>query len=522
MPGFPAGRSLLRDLFNVIAPVDSAAERIVLDALGGVLSGLPSGAIVAIAYSGGLDSSVLLDAAVRVAGAARCVALHVHHGLSPNADRWLAHCEATAQALGVRFEAERVHIVRDGGESMEAAAREARYRALDVMCARQGVAALWLAHHADDQAETVLLQLLRGAGVTGLAAMAPQRVDEQSAVPRVRPFLHLLRAQLERYAHLRGLRWMEDESNADTRYARNALRHEVMPALTTRFPGFRDALARTARHAATAQRLLDDLAQIDLRSIARDEGVALSRKALTALDDARATNVMRVWIRSAALRTPSAARLADMLRQLREARDGHALSVMHGGARLRLYRDKIYWEKRASVRLPLPESRDVELAVPSAPTDAAPPDIGEAERADASASVRDIKRTVYLNWNGQQVWHLPQWRGSVVFVPATGDDSGPDTVPAALLASAPLSARARTGGERMQRGLGSAARTLKNLFQEMGVPAWERDVPLVYVGERLLYVPLVGLNGALLQSLPRAQTIGPRWRLEWRLDLLIA
>ncbi|MGN6232351.1 MAG: tRNA lysidine(34) synthetase TilS, partial [Trinickia sp.] len=326
--------------------VDSAAERIVLDALGGALSAVPSGATIAVAYSGGLDSTVLLDAAARVAGAARCVALHVHHGLSPNADRWLAHCEAAALALGVRFDAERVRVRREHGESLEAAAREARYRALDAMCARQGAAALWLAHHADDQAETVLLQLLRGAGVAGLAAMAPQRIDESSAVPRVRPFLPVLRAQLERYAHVRGLRWIEDESNADTRYARNALRHDVMPALATRFPGFRDALSRTARHAATAQRLLDDLARIDLRTVGRDDGEALSRKGLTALDDARATNLMRVWIRLAALPTPSAARLADMLRQLREARNGHGLSVMHGGARLRMYRDKIYWEMR--------------------------------------------------------------------------------------------------------------------------------------------------------------------------------
>ncbi|WP_206951934.1 tRNA lysidine(34) synthetase TilS [Trinickia acidisoli] len=504
--------------------VDPAAECIVLDALGGVLSGVPSDALIAIAYSGGLDSTVLLDAAVRVAGAARCVALHVHHGLSPNADRWLAHGEAAALALGVRFDAERVRVRRDNGESLEAAARDARYRALDAMCARQGAVVLWLAHHADDQAETVLLQLLRGAGVAGLAAMAPQRADEPSAVPRVRPFLHLLRAQLERYAHVRGLRWIEDESNADTRYARNALRHEVLPALKTHFPGFRDALARTARHAATAQRLLDDLARIDLRVIARDDGAALSRKALTALDDARAMNVMRVWIRAAGLRTPSSARLGDMLRQLREARDGHGLSVMHGGARLRMYRDKIYWEKHApepASPIDPRETRDERSSPPSV----APGQSSEGAEDDAARDghdPHDAKRTERLAWSGQQVWHLPQWRGSIVFVPAADDDTGPDTVPAALLASAPLSARARTGGERMQRMSGGAARTLKNLFQELGVPAWERDVPLIYIGGTLLFVPLLGLNGAVGQSFPASARRGGRRRLEWRLDLLIA
>lgn len=508
------------------ASVDSAAERIVLDALGGVLSSLPSDAAIAIAYSGGLDSTVLLDAAQRTAGASRCVVLHVHHGLSPNADRWLAHCEATAQALGVRFDAEHVRVRRDGGESLEAAAREARYRALDLMCRRQGAAALWLAHHADDQAETVLLQLLRGAGVAGLAAMAPHRIDEASAVPRVRPFLHLLRAQLERYAHLRGLSWIEDESNADTRYARNALRHQVLPALSTHFPGFRDALARSARHAATAQRLLDDLAHIDLRTIARDDGAALSRKALTALDDARATNVMRVWMRSAALPTPSAARLSDMLRQLREARGGHALSVMHDGARLRLYRDKIYWEKRAPERPPQGTRREAHEAMRLPPSVRLPGGAGDIDD-DLSEGKREAKRVEHLAWSGQQVWHLPQWRGSLVFVPTGDDDTGADTVPAALLASAPLSARPRTGGERMQRAPAGAARTLKNLFQELGVPAWERDVPLIYLGEKLLYVPLVGLNGAFAQPLAEPLRLplggrGERRRLEWRLDLLIA
>ncbi|MGG1943227.1 tRNA lysidine(34) synthetase TilS [Trinickia sp. NRRL B-1857] len=497
--------------------VDIAAERIVLDALGGVLSTVPADATIAIAYSGGLDSTVLLDAAVRVAGAARCVALHVHHGLSPNADRWLAHCEASALSLAARFDAEHVRVRRDNGESLEAAAREARYQALDAMCARNGAAVLWLAHHADDQAETVLLQLLRGAGVAGLAAMAPQRVDESSAVRRVRPFLPLLRAQLNRYAALRGLRWIEDESNADTRYARNALRHDVMPALSTRFPGYRDALARTARHAAAAQRLLDDLAQIDLRTVGRDEGVALSRKALTALDDARATNLMRVWIRTAALPTPSAARLADMLRQLRQARDGHGLSVMHGGACLRMYRDKIYWEQRAAQRVLRPTGQGEERRR----NDAAKRDSAHAA-VDAERPMGEAKRTERLAWSGQQVWHLAQWRGSVVFVPTTEDDAGPDTVAEALLASAPLFARARTGGERVQRMPGGAARTLKNLFQELGVPAWERDVPLIYVGEALLFVPRVGINGAAEQALSPSQRRGGRWRLEWREDLLIA
>ncbi len=479
------------------ASVDSAAERLVLDALGGVLSVLPADARIGIAYSGGLDSSVLLDAAVRVVGAARCIAMHVHHGLSPNADRWLAHCDTTARALGAGFDAAHVDLRRESGVSIEAAAREARYRALDAMCKSHSVAALWLAHHADDQAETVLLQLLRGAGVAGLAAMAPHRIEGAAAIPRIRPFLHLLRAQLERYARSRALRWIEDESNMDTRYARNALRHDVIPALSVHFPGFRDALARTAAHAASAQRLLDDLASIDLNTVAREDGQALSRDALLALDDARAMNAMRGWMRSAGLPVPSAARLTDMLRQLREARAEHALCIEHAGQCLRLYRGSIYWERD--------ERRPVDTA----------------RNSDGMAA---IKETSTLVWHGQEVWHLPQWHGSLVFVPVPAGDTAVDTVPEALLASAPLVARPRMGGERMRRAPGAPARTLKNLFQESGVPAWQRDVPLFYVGERLLFVPFLGVNRALVTE-PESEGSGgrePRRRMEWRADLLVA
>jgi tRNA(Ile)-lysidine synthase len=479
------------------ASVDSSAERLVLDALGGLLSALPPDARIGIAYSGGLDSSVLLDAAVRMAGAGRCMAMHVHHGLSPNADRWLAHCDATARSLGAGFDAACIDLRNESGVSIEAAAREARYRALDAMCTNHGVAALWLAHHADDQAETVLLQLLRGAGVAGLAAMAPHRIEGAAAIPRVRPFLHLLRAQLERYARSRALRWIEDESNMDTRYARNALRHDVIPSLSVHFPGFRDALARTAAHAASAQRLLDDLASIDLKTVAREDGHALSRDALLALDDARAMNAMRGWMRSAGLPVPSAARLTDMLRQLREARAEHALCVEHAGRCLRLYRGSIYWE--------LDERRRP---------------VHTASDGDAVAA---IKETSTLVWRGQEVWHLPQWHGSLVFVPVPAGETPADTVPEALLASAPLIARPRTGGERMRCAPSAPARTLKNLFQEAGVPAWQRDVPLFYVGERLLFVPFLGANRAL--AAPQESEGGghePRRRLEWRADLLMA
>ncbi|CAD6539867.1 tRNA(Ile)-lysidine synthase [Paraburkholderia hiiakae] len=471
---------------------ESDAGRIVLDALGVVLSALPNDARIAIAYSGGLDSSVLLDAAVRAAGAARVVALHVHHGLSPNADAWLGHCEATARAYGVTFDARRVELARDDAAGVEAAARDARYRALDAMCAAHGVQALWLAQHADDQAETVLLQLLRGAGLAGLAAMAPARASVNGAA-RVRPLLALLRTQLERYARAHGLHWIEDESNDDTRYARNALRHDVMPALSAHFPGYRDALARTAAHAASSQRLLDDLARIDLRNVGLDDASALSHTALLALDDPRALNLLRYWMRSLGLPAASAARLADMLRQLREVARGdlnaHALRVDHAGHRLRSYRGIVSWEAM------------------------------RAREERAGEGVPHSRAPVSLNWRGEEIWRLPSWRGTYVFAPAAPDDA--DAVPEHVLASAPLIARERSGGERLRDEAANVSRTLKNLFQTRGVPAWERDVPLLFVGETLLFVPHIGVSRSAFGA-AQSET-GAAWRrIEWREDLLVA
>ncbi|AFT86375.1 tRNA lysidine(34) synthetase TilS [Paraburkholderia phenoliruptrix] len=487
----------------------SPADHLVLEAVGAALGALSADARIGIALSGGVDSSVLLDAAVRVAGVSRCVALHVHHGLSPNADAWLAHCEAFARERGVEFAARRVDVSRDAGVSVEAAARDARYRALDALCAERGIHSLWLAQHADDQAETVLLQLLRGAGLAGLAAMAPELSPEGAAAKRVRPLLHVLRGQIEHYASARHLRWIDDESNADTRYARNALRHEVTPALTVHFPGFRDALARTAAHAAAAQRLLDALARIDLEAVSRDGGRALAHDALIALDDDRALNLLRYWMRQQGFIAASSARLGDALRQLREVSadgDGHRLRIDHAGHALRSYRGLVYWEAGDS-RDPADESTFTER------------EIGE------------------LAWQGQAIWRLPQWRGTFIFQPVdasitdrantadtanTPNPAADDAIPASLLRRAVLSARSRTGGERMRTSAapGARSRTLKNLFQERGIPAWKRDVPLLFLGDELLFVPLLGVNRALL---PRP--VAPdeaRVTIVWREDLLIA
>jgi len=475
----------------VTSDSETPAGRLVLEAVRAAVSdaGLAADSVLAVALSGGLDSTVLLDAAVRCFGAPRVVAFHVHHGLSPNADAWGAHCEAFAASLGVRFAARHVEVTRSGGESLEAAARDVRYRALDELCDAHGAAALLIAHHADDQAETVLLQLLRGAGVAGLAAMAPQRLDGAN-VPRLRPLLRLLRAQLEQYAHERDLSWIDDESNADTRYARNALRHDVLPVFAVHFPGFRDALARTASHAASAQRLLDELAILDMQTARGVEEGALALDALLALDDERAVNLLRYWMRTLGLPAASTARIADMQRQLRHAasaRDGHALRVDHAGQCLRAYRNALFWEAG---------------------------DSADAPDLDQGAAI--VLRPSELHWQGDEVWRLPQWRGSFVFEPA--DSPVGDVVAEGLLRAAPLVSRSRAGGERMRLVADGPSRTLKNLFQERGVPAWKRDVPLLFIRDALLFVPFIGVNREVAPQTSHS----PLRRILWRPDLLLA
>jgi len=409
----------------------------------------------------------------------------------------------SAERIGVGIVEQIEPAGGDDAAGVEAAARDARYRALDAMCAAHGAQVLWLAQHADDQAETVLLQLLRGAGLAGLAAMAPARASA-AGMPRMRPLLALLRAQLERYARAHGLLWIDDESNDDTRYARNALRHDVMLALSAHFPGYRDALARTASHAASSQRLLDDLARIDLGEAGQEEGSALSHAALLALDDARALNLLRYWMRTLGLPAASTARLADALRQLREIAqgdgNGHALRVDHAGHRLRCYRGLVSWEA-AHVR------------------DGAARGERTGARTGGGSGEATARTPVELRWHGEEIWRLPSWRGTYVFAPAGPDD--PDAVPEPMLASAPLVVRERSGGERLRDDSANVSRTLKNLFQKRGVPAWERDVPLLFVGETLLFVPRIGVNRSAFSTLATHPAAAWR-RIEWREDLLIA
>jgi tRNA(Ile)-lysidine synthase len=283
---------------------------------------------IAIAYSGGLDSSALLHLAH--AQGLPLVALHVHHGLSPNADAWLDHCQRRCAALGIAFAARQVTVAK-GKSGVEAAARKLRYRALGELCREHGATLMLTAHHLDDQAETVLLQLLRGSGTAGLSGM-----DAANAAPDLlgnpdllmaRPLLNASREELEAYCREHGIAHIDDESNSDHRYARNALRHQVMPALAQAFPGFQQRFARSAAHAQSAQRLLNELAAQDLAACLQGDAVDLGVMRTFSRD--RIYNMLRHWFHTRQLAMPSTAWLVEMVTQLIEARDDAQLLVTH-------------------------------------------------------------------------------------------------------------------------------------------------------------------------------------------------
>lgn len=261
-----------------------------------------------VALSGGCDSVTLLHLASRLGLGERLSALHVHHGLSPNADAWAAFCESYCAALGVPLTIRRVVVSDDTGSGLEAAARHARY----VAFAESPADCLLLAQHRGDQAETLLFNLLRGSGVTGAAGIPLERRLGRQRL--LRPLLAIPRTEIEAYARGESLAWVDDESNADLGFSRNYLRHQALVALGERFPGAEAALAQAAANFAEAQGLLDELAAQDWRAAADGEAACLGE--LRQLSLPRLKNLLRYRLRMLGWQVPVAARLNEFARQL--------------------------------------------------------------------------------------------------------------------------------------------------------------------------------------------------------------
>jgi tRNA(Ile)-lysidine synthase len=422
---------------------------------------------VAVAYSGGRDSTALLHATLVAAQeqGAEVLALHVHHGLSAHADDWLAACAAQCRrwarrGLPVQWVFERIATRPAPGDSVEAWARQARYRALRTMALAHGASLVLLGQHRRDQAETFVLQALRSAGVAGLAGMP--RSIERDGVTWARPWLDRSRDEIDAYVRRHRLTHVDDDSNVDERFARNRLRRQVWPVLTEAFPQAEAAFADAARWAHEAAVCAAELAAIDLGARVVDDG-ALDVKAWRLLSAARGANALRAWLRLRLGSAPPATLVERLVRELGSARS--ARWPVEGGE-LRLYRGLL--------------------------------------RHQASRSAAPVERETRLSVRKAGCYALPGWGGSlqVSRVKAGG-------VPLAWLAQ--LDLREREGGERFQAGIGRPPRSLKKQFQAAALPAWSREGPLVYSGGQLVYVPGLGLD-ARVQALPGQPQVMLHWQ----------
>jgi len=429
-----------------------------------LLEHVPRGARVTLALSGGVDSIAALDLLARLAPAHPFTlsCLHVNHGISPNAGDWARFARAAARRYRVRCAVRAVDLAPYRKLGLEGAARAARYAAF----ARVDADFVVLAQHQDDQAETVLLQLLRGAGLPGLAAMPVIRDQAARNAPRLlRPLLDAARAEIEAYARQRHLEWIEDETNADERRARNRLRRRVMPLLRGLNPEAAANLARSAAHIAEAEELAQALAEIDARDAT--EGGRLLVAALARMPRPRAKNVLR-WVLSAAGgRAPDSAQLDDLLRQLLTAREDGVVRVAVEDLEVRRFRGAVWVVARS----------------------------GKPRRDWRS------------RWDGRRTWPLPELGGVLRFEEA--DSAG---ISAVAVARGPVEVRLRGGGERFQPDARRPRRTLKHLLQEAAVPPWERErLPLVYCGGTLAFVPGIGVAAAL-QAGPRERGVVLSWQ----------
>ncbi|MGC4076169.1 MAG: tRNA lysidine(34) synthetase TilS [Rubrivivax sp.] len=418
-------------------------------------------AAVAVAASGGRDSTALLHATARAARdlGLQVHALHVHHGLVASADTWLARlrsqCARWARAgLPVHFHSARLAGSPARGESVEAWARRERYAALAAMAKTAGCDLVLLAQHRRDQAETLLLQALRGGGAEALAAM-PRRAERDGLV-WARPWLDRPREEIEAYLRRHRLRWVDDESNDDEAFARNRLRRQVWPALLAAFPEAEQQLAASARRAAEAAAALQALADIELSELGVEGALDIAGWRL--LPETHRTPVLRRWLQSVIARpVPESLvrRLADELPAVACAR------WPAPGGELRLHDGRLVYAPSQAAETVAPESVALDLSSP-------------------------------------RIVELPSW-GGVLEVKAVGEGG----VSPGWLRAAEL--RTRQGGESFQAAPRATPRALKKQFQARRVAAWDRAGPLVFSGSQLVFVPGLGIDARCRAAAGEAQ-----------------
>lgn len=397
-----------------------------------------------------MDSTALLHAVAHAVTGQRVVALHVHHGLLPQADDWVRHCERVAHELGAAFMFTQLSGSPGPAESVEAWARQGRHRALHDMAVASGADLLLLAHHRRDQAETFLLQALRGAGVAGLAGMP--KAQWRAGVCWARPWLDRPRELILAYAEQHDLHWIEDPSNGETRFARNRLRQSLWPAFSSAEAG----LVQSARWAQQADALAKEVAAEDLARLSTAECLDLA--ALLRLSPARASNALRAWL---AVRSAAPASLIERL--LAEWRPGAMLSWPVPGGELHAWRDGLYWVAQSG---PVGEAVPIDLSRPGCHPQ-------------------------------------PAWRGAWLVEPAA------QGIAKSRLAH--LTQQGRVGAEQFQRAPRSALRSLKKASQEAGLPPWRRGGPVLWdAQQRLIAIGGLGMDARAFANQDEP-TLALRW-----------
>ena len=416
---------------------------------------------IGLAVSGGLDSVVLLDTVCKAVQAnstqesTEVWVFHIHHGLQKPADQWLEFCEKLAKKYRVHFDFRLLHFADQAQGNIEARARAERYEALTDLCVEHGIEDLLLAHHQNDQAETVLLQLLRGSGVAGLSGMPLYRVNASQGKPITlwRPLLNQSRAELEAYAKEHKLKWVEDPSNQNTRYRRNAIRKDIIPKLEHIQPGAIANLARSADLLAQSQVLLDRLAKQDGKRILEGNHLKLAPLLdLSRTDKSAANNLMRYWLKLNDLAMPSQERLESWWRDLVSVKADSSLEWQHDGVSIHLWRDRL-----------------------------------------------QVVHSIAGQWIFQSI-------------PARSKSLG---LPAHWVSEAQaqglIEERLRKGAEKIQIKPNTPRKSLKNLFQESSTPPWERQAPLLYINNQLIAVAGVGVSYPHLVS--SGKRVLPCWEL---------
>lgn len=397
-----------------------------------------------LAFSGGLDSRVLLHGLLQVRSAFPGLKLkvaHVNHGLSPQAGDWAKQCQNLCQQLAVDCEIKILDlaITKQTG-SIEEIARNARYHWFAELLQPNDL--MLTAHNCDDQAETLLLQLLRGSGIKGLACMPEKKPLGQGWL--LRPFLNMDRASLQAIAVSAQLSWIEDESNFSTRFDRNYLRHQVFPQLIQRWPATKKLLARSANHAAEADMLLEEIATQDLSTVLHTSG-QIAIPLLQQLTEVRQKNLLRFWLKQRGFSLPSQVKLRQILKEVINSSEDAKAVVHWPGVEVRRFRDYLY-------------------AIIPQPTAAS---------------------QLSLRWNTSYPLTLPNDQGVLI---ASGTNSLPNTE---------VTVKYRQGGERFHPQNRIGSHPLKKLFQEWQVPPWQRNtLPLVFLDELLIAVPGYGAHHA--------------------------